>query len=229
MAIILRGVLFEEGDSPTADDLNNLVGLATFGPGAVDLATTTLSGSGAIIVRDGGITPAKLSSGGPTWSGGTTTVSGLTATLATINTANAATLNVTGTTSLYEVVEKATVSTVALTGTVDFNVLGGSVVLYTTDAAANWVLNVRGSGTQTLNAITSEGDSFTIAVLATQGDTAYRPTSLTIDGGAVTPKWAGGTAPTAGNASSIDVYTYTIIKTGASNEYTVLASQTKFA
>jgi len=229
MAVLSTGNTFSTGDSPTATTLNNAVNLAAFANGAVDNATTELSGSGQIIVKDGAITPAKLSSGGPTWSGGTTTATGIVATTGTFTTANATTLNVTGTTSLYEVVEKATVSTVALTGTVDFNVLGGSVVLYTTDAAANWVLNVRGSGTQTLNAITSEGDSFTIAVLATQGATAYRPTSLTIDGGAVTPKWAGGTAPTAGNASSIDVYTYTIIKTGASNEYTVLASQTKFA
>jgi hypothetical protein len=37
-----------------------------------------------------------------------------------------------------------------------------------------------------------------------------------------------GTAPTAGNASSIDTYVYTILKT-ASATYTVFGSQTKFA
>jgi hypothetical protein len=44
----------------------------------------------------------------------------------------------------------------------------------------------------------------------------------------VTPKWSGGTAPTEGNTSAIDIYTFTIIKT-ASATFTVLASQTKFA
>jgi len=71
-------------------------------------------------------------------------------------------------------------------------------------------------------------DSITLAVLATQGSTAYYQSAMQIDGTSVTPKWAGGTAPTAGNANSIDVYTFTIIKT-ASATFTVLASQTKFA
>lgn len=56
----------------------------------------------------------------------------------------------------------------------------------------------------------------------------YYPNAITIDGTAVTPKWQGGTAPTNGNLSSTDVYTFSIIKT-ASSTYTVLASQTKFA
>jgi len=48
-----------------------------------------------------------------------------------------------------------------------------------------------------------------------------------VDTTPVTPKWQGGTAPTAGNASSLDVYSYTIIKTGSA-AFTLLASQTKF-
>jgi hypothetical protein len=38
----------------------------------------------------------------------------------------------------------------------------------------------------------------------------------------------GGTAPTTGNASSIDAYTLSVIKT-ADAVFTVLASQTRFA
>jgi hypothetical protein len=70
--------------------------------------------------------------------------------------------------------------------------------------------------------------SVSVSFLVTQGTTAYYNSAVTIDGTSVTPKWQGGTAPTAGNASSIDAYTYEIIKT-ASATYTVLASQTKFA
>jgi hypothetical protein len=71
-------------------------------------------------------------------------------------------------------------------------------------------------------------DSITCTLITTNTTTAYYPSAFTIDGTSVTPKWQGGTAPTSGNASSIDSYTFVIIKT-ASATYTVLASQTKFA
>jgi hypothetical protein len=44
----------------------------------------------------------------------------------------------------------------------------------------------------------------------------------------VTPVWQGGAAPTGGNVTSNDVYTFTAIKT-ASSTFTVLAAQTQFA
>jgi hypothetical protein len=67
-----------------------------------------------------------------------------------------------------------------------------------------------------------------VTFLATIGTTQRRPTVFQVDGSAVTPKWMGGTAPTTGNASSIDAYTLSIIKT-ADAVFTVLASQTRFA
>jgi Major tropism determinant N-terminal domain len=100
--------------------------------------------------------------------------------------------------------------------------------LYTSNSANNWTLNVRGDGSTTLNSIMSNGQSMTVVVAVTNGGTAYRPTAFQIDGSSVTPKWQGGTAPSAGNANSVDVYAYTIVKT-ASATYTVFASQTKFA
>jgi hypothetical protein len=129
---------------------------------------------------------------------------------------------------VYEVIEKATISGSALTGTVNFNVLDGGVVYYTANASANWTLNVRGDSSTTLNNVMATGDSISFAVLATQGSTAYYQSGFQIDGSAVTPKWAGGTAPTAGNANSVDIYTITIFKT-ASATFTAFASQTKFA
>ena len=73
----------------------------------------------------------------------------------------------------------------------------------------------------------SIGQSATVAFLATN-TTAYYPTAFQVDGVSVTPKWQGGTAPTSGNANSIDSYTFTIIKT-ASATYTVIGSQVRFA
>jgi hypothetical protein len=74
----------------------------------------------------------------------------------------------------------------------------------------------------------STGQSVTVVFRNTNGATAYYASAFQIDGSAVTPKWQGGTAPTAGNASSIDAYSFVITKT-ASATYTVLAALTKFA
>lgn len=124
--------------------------------------------------------------------------------------------------------EKTTVSATAATGTINFDVTTQSVLYYTSNAAANWTLNIRASSGTTLNSAMANGQSVTVAFLVTQGATAYYPTALQIDGNAATPKWQGGVVPTAGNASSVDAYVYTVIKTGSA-AFTVLASQTQFA
>jgi hypothetical protein len=104
----------------------------------------------------------------------------------------------------------------------------GAVQFSTGNATANGTVNFTSASGVTLNTLMSNNQAITVALLITNGGTAYYPTAYQIDGSAVTPKWGGGTAPTGGNASSIDVYTFTIIKT-ASATFTVLASQTKFA
>jgi len=115
----------------------------------------------------------------------------------------------------------------APSSTTNFYVQSGSVQYYTTNAANNWTLNIAFSSGTSLNSAMSTGQSMTIAMLSTQGSTAYYNSAVTIDGTSVTPYWQGGSAPTKGNASGIDVYTYTVIKTGSAT-YTVLASQTQF-
>jgi hypothetical protein len=145
----------------------------------------------------------------------------------TINTATIATPTITGGTNSNSILvapeERMTVSATAATGTINFDALTQGVLYYTTNASGNWTLNVRGSSGATLNSILEVGDSFTLAFLATNSTTAYYQSALTIDGSAQTVKWSGGTAPTAGNASSIDTYSFTIIKT-ASATYTVLGA-----
>lgn len=126
--------------------------------------------------------------------------------------------------------EVTNVSATAATGTINVEVGSlGSVWYYTTNASGNFTLNFRKSSTVSLSTLLVVGQSVTITFLNTNGATAYYPTAFQIDGSAVTPKWQGGTAPAAGNASSIDAYTFVIIKTAATPTYTVLASQTKFA
>jgi len=129
---------------------------------------------------------------------------------------------------LNDAAEVCTVSATAATGTINYDITTQSVIYYTSNASANWTVNFRGSSGTSMNGLMSTGQSVTVAFLVTQGSTAYYNNVVQVDGSTVTPKYQGGTAWTAGNASSIDVYTYTIIKTNNA-AFTVLASQTKFA
>jgi hypothetical protein len=138
-------------------------------------------------------------------------------------------LHIAGTTYLQQIIERATVSATAATGTIAYDALTQAVLFYTTNASANWTLNLRGNASTTMNTLLAVGDSITMTFMARQGGTAYYPTGHQIDGTSVTVSWQGGTAPTAGNANSLDVYTYTVIKTAATPTYTVLGSQTRFA
>ena len=129
---------------------------------------------------------------------------------------------------IQSVAEKVTTAATAATGTIAYDVLTQAVLNFTSDAAANWTLNVRGDGSTSLDSIMDTGESITIAHIVKQGSTPYYNSAFQIDGSSVTPEWQGGSAPSAGNANSLDVYSYTIIKTGDA-AFTALASQTQFA
>ena len=137
--------------------------------------------------------------------------------------------NITGTSSIQEMQEFVTVAATATSGSINYNILTNhSILFHTANATGNFSINFRGDASNTLNSILSVGETMTIAFLVTNGATAFYQTGLLIDGVSVTPKWQNGSTPTSGNINSIDIYSYTIIKT-ASATYTVLASQTKFS
>ena len=123
--------------------------------------------------------------------------------------------------------ETTTVSATAATGTINYDVTTQSVLYYTTNASANFTMNFRGSSGTSLNTAMATGQTVTVVFLCTNGTTAYYNNAVTIDGNSVTPKYQGGTAWTGGNASSIDAYSYTIVKTGSAT-FTVLAALTQF-
>ena len=129
---------------------------------------------------------------------------------------------------IQQLAEKVTNSATAATGTVNYDVTTQAVLNYTTDASGNWTLNIRGDGSNSLDSIMDTGESITVAHIVKQGGTAYYNSAVQVDGSSVTPEWQGGSAPTEGNTNSLDIYTYTVIKTGAAT-FTVLAAQTQFA
>jgi hypothetical protein len=129
---------------------------------------------------------------------------------------------------IQSVAEKVTTAAIAATGTIAYDVLTQAVLNYTTASSGNWTLNIRGDGSNSLDSIMDTGESITIAHIVANTGTPYYNSAVQIDGSSVTPEWQGGAAPSAGNASSLDVYTYTVIKTGSAT-FTALASQTQFA
>ena len=123
--------------------------------------------------------------------------------------------------------EKVTVSATAAASTIAYDVTTQSVLYYTSDATGNWTINFRGSSGTSLDTAMSTGEAITVVFMATQGATAYYNNAVQVDGSSVTPKYQGGTAWTSGNASGVDAYSYTIIKTGSAT-FSVFASQTQF-
>jgi hypothetical protein len=189
--------------------------VATLGNASIGLGNTTTT------VGNLTLTNVTLSSGTSNMTLGNTAV---TIGSATTSVGNLALTNVTITT----IQEPANVTATAANATINMDLLDNAVLYLTSNATGNFTVNFRGTSATSLNNVMSNNTSVSCTVLATQGNTAYYNSALQVDGSSVTPKWQGGTAPTSGNASSIDSYTYVIIKTGSA-AFTVLAAQTKFA
>lgn len=115
----------------------------------------------------------------------------------------------------------------------DFEIRGfvnGSIYYYPLNPTANWTWDLTGWGFSgyRLNDFLGIGEVATFVAMVNQGATPYYMSALKVDGNAVTPKWQGGLAPSAGNANSIDVYTFSVFKT-ADATFNVFASLTQFA
>jgi hypothetical protein len=213
----VSGTLAEFNTAVTDADLASLATSQTLTNKTIALGSNTVSGT--LAQFNTAVTDADLAS-----LAGTETLTNKTLTSPTITGPT-----VTGTSNVQQLLEKVTVSATAATGTVNYDLLtNGAVTYYTSNASGNWTLNVRGDGSNTLNSVMAIGQSLTLAFMVTNGGTAYYQTGFQVDGGAITPKWQGGTAPSAGNTSSIDIYSVTIVKT-ANATFTAFIAQTRFA
>ena len=127
-----------------------------------------------------------------------------------------------------EILEKADVKTDTLTGAnVNINLEDNALHYFTSNAGANWGFNLRGGPSTQLNAMMNTGEVLTVSMLTTQGGTAYYCNSFKIDSTSVTVKWANDTAISAGTANAIDVYTFSVVKTGNA-AWTVLGSMSTY-
>ena len=235
--VFCDGSNFYSGISAASGNFS-IAGNATVAGNLSVTGTTTLTGAATAPTPTTGDNTTKVA----TTAFVSTAVTAATGSLGTMSTQNANAVAITGGTiagtagafttlnanSATTLGETTTVSATAATGTVNYDVITQGVLYYTTSASANWTTNFRGNSTTTLNTLMAVGETRTVTFLVAQGATAYYNNAVTVDGTSVTPKWQGGAAPTSGNPSSIDIYTYSIIKT-ASATFTVLASQTRFA
>jgi len=216
----------------TASNVTGTVAVANGGTGL-----TTTPANGALDIGNGtGFTRTTLTAGSGisvTNASGSITIANTQTPGASLSTANTwtATQTFNGSsstfgTTLLDSNETVNVVAAAPSSTTNFYVQSGSVQYYTTNAANNWTLNIAFSSGTSMNTALATGQSVTFTLVTTQGSTAYYNNAVTIDGTSVTPKWIGG-APTAGNASGLDVYRFAVVKT-ASATYTVLASLTQY-
>ncbi len=101
----------------------------------------------------------------------------------------------------------------------------GNVHYFTTQESTTSTPNLRVNSTTTLDSVMAVGETIAVTIITTAAAGGYSD-QLQIDSSNVTENWVGGSAPTAGGGSGVDIYNYTIIKTAA-NTYTVIANLTK--
>jgi len=213
---VIAKVTLQVGDTWTTNGAYDTNGNLKQILGTVNLASQV---TGTLPIANGGTGATSLASANIPVVNVANTFTGLQTFAGTSSNADVKTSNI---------LETATVSATAATGTINYDVTTQSVLYYTTNASGNFTVNFRGSSGTSLNTIMATGESLSATFLVTNGSTAYYNSAVQVDGSSITPKWQGGSAPTSGNASSVDSYTYVIIKTGSAT-FTVLASVTKFA
>lgn len=124
-----------------------------------------------------------------------------------------------------EILEEVNITAGKLSDNTNIDIANGQVHLFTTAESTTSTPNIRYDGSTTLNSKMSVGQSIVVTLITTANASAYSA-NITVDGNAVTENWVGGSAPSGGGSSGIDVHTFTLVKTAA-NTYTCLANHTK--
>lgn len=185
--------------------------------------------TGANVTTTGNVTSANVVTGNITATNTITSTNLVTGNITTTSNVTTANLTFTGTITGGQIAymfEKANVIAAAPPANTDFDLLSTTIQYWTSNATTNITANIRGNATTPLSSLLAIGQSSTIAMMVPQA-TAYYVSGVKIDNTSITPIWQGSTALSAGNANSIDVYTFTIIRTGAST-YRVFSSRTQY-
>ncbi len=126
-----------------------------------------------------------------------------------------------------ELIENVKITAGKLSDNTNIDLENGMVHHFTTTETTTSTPNIRVNSSTSLNSVMAIGDTIAVTLITTAAAAGYSA-QLTIDGSAVTEKWNGGSAPSAGGSSGNDVITYQIIKT-ADATYTVLGNVSNYA
>ena len=106
----------------------------------------------------------------------------------------------------------------------------GCVHIFTTAESTTCTPAIKYNASTNLKDRMSVGESVVVTLITTANASAYSA-HITIDGDAVTENWIGGSAPSGGGSSGVDVHTFTIIKVASSGttdqQLTVIANHSK--
>jgi len=106
----------------------------------------------------------------------------------------------------------------------------GCVHIFTTAESTTSTPAIKYNASTNLKDKMSVGESVVVTLVTTANASAYSA-QITIDGDAVTENWIGGSAPSDGGSSGVDVHTFTIIKVASSGttdqQLTVIANHSK--
>ena len=204
---LTQGATLPSGKTLSGAGSLNITGISTFG-GNVSIAGTltyqdvaNIDSVGIVTARTG----IKVLAGGANIVGVTTAASGV---------------NLNGTLR-----EKVNVTAGKLSDNLNIDLANGMVHLFTTAESTTAVPNIRVDASTSLNSVMVIGESVVVTLITTANASAYSA-HMTIDGVARTEYWVGGSAPSEGGSSGVDIHTFTIIKT-ADATFTVIGNHSK--
>jgi len=91
----------------------------------------------------------------------------------------------------------------------------GMVHYYTTAETTSITPNITYSSSTTLDSVMSVGETISVTVITTRSSATPHTSAFLVDNAVPTTHWVGGSAPTDGGTSGVDIFTNTIIKTGS--------------
>lgn len=126
--------------------------------------------------------------------------------------------------------ERVNVTGIAANGNLNVNLTTAPIWFYNANSTGNVRVNLCAGTGNDFGNLTSTGEAVTFTVLMQNGATGYFANTIQVDGttSGVSTKWLGNVIPISGSTNSVDVYSFSVVKTAAST-YTVLASQTRYA
>jgi len=126
--------------------------------------------------------------------------------------------------------EEVNVTAAKLSDNTDIYLENGCVHIFTTAESTTCTPAIKYSSGVDLKDKMSVGESVVVTLITTANASAYSA-NITIDGDAVTENWIGGSAPSDGGSSGVDIHTFTIIKVASSGttdqQLTVIANHSK--